>query len=266
MHKLWKSAWLKVSQHGTTQRRTWRKVHLAFDEATNDVIAIELTTNAIDDASMPKPLPDQVVQPISRVGADGAYDRVKEYDYLEEHRIEPIIPPRTNAIIRTDEQGRDLVHARNEAVRSIEEVGLVRSKQQTAYHRRSKAEMGMYRLKITFRERLPSRLLANQQIGVRLKAACLNRFNQLGLSKTVKHNTAQSCNKAVWIYNNTGNSLFACILFHTMLNIGRPLFPADSTHNPLVDYPAIHYSVLAIDTGIVVFLWGSKTLARYRYA
>ena len=70
----------------------------------------------------------------------------------------------------------------------------------------------------------------------------------------------------VWLYNNTQTSLFACILFHTILNLGRPLFPADETHNPLVDYPAIHYSVLAIVAGIVVFLWGSKTLARYRYA
>ena len=68
----------------------------------------------------------------------------------------------------------------------------------------------------------------------------------------------------VWIYNNTGNSLFACILFHPLLNIGRPLFPADSTHNPLVDYPAIHYSVLAIVAILVVLLWGSKVITRYR--
>ena len=77
--------------------------------------------------------------------------------------------------------------------------------------------------------------------------------------------TVGVCVLIVWICNDTGNSLFACILFHMLLNIGRPLFPADSTHNPLVDYPAIHYSILAIAAGIVVFLWGSKTLARYRY-
>jgi uncharacterized protein len=65
----------------------------------------------------------------------------------------------------------------------------------------------------------------------------------------------------VWIYNNTGRSLFACILFHTVLNVGRPLFPADATHNPLVDYPAIHYSVLAIAAVVVASLWGSKALA-----
>jgi uncharacterized protein len=69
----------------------------------------------------------------------------------------------------------------------------------------------------------------------------------------------------VWIYNNTGKSLFACILFHTLLNVGRPLFPRDGIHNPLVDYPDIHYSIIAIIAVTVVFLWGSKTLARYRY-
>jgi uncharacterized protein len=69
----------------------------------------------------------------------------------------------------------------------------------------------------------------------------------------------------VWIYNNTGKSLFACILFHTMLNVGRPLFPKDDLHNPLVDYPEIHYSVIAITAVVVVFLWGAKTLARYKY-
>jgi uncharacterized protein len=70
----------------------------------------------------------------------------------------------------------------------------------------------------------------------------------------------------VWIYNNTGESLFACILFHTLLNVGRPLFPRDGIHNPLVDYPEVHYSIMALTAGIIVFLWGSKTLARYRYS
>jgi uncharacterized protein len=69
----------------------------------------------------------------------------------------------------------------------------------------------------------------------------------------------------VWIYNNTQKSLFACILFHTLLNLGRVLFPKDATHNPLVDYPNIHYSTIAVTAVVVVFLWGSKTLARFRF-
>jgi membrane protease YdiL (CAAX protease family) len=69
----------------------------------------------------------------------------------------------------------------------------------------------------------------------------------------------------VWLYNNTGKSVFVCILFHTLANMGRILFPKNQTHNPLVDYPDIHYSIIAIASVIVIFLWGSKTLTRYRY-
>ena len=57
----------------------------------------------------------------------------------------------------------------------------------------------------------------------------------------------------VWIYNNTGKSVFACILFHTLLNVGRVLYPKDATHNPLVDYPDIHYSTIMVTAMIIVF-------------
>lgn len=69
----------------------------------------------------------------------------------------------------------------------------------------------------------------------------------------------------VWLYNNTGKSVFAVILFHAIHNVCRTAFPADKTHNPLVDYPDVHYSVFAIAAVIVAFLWGPETLARFRY-
>lgn len=70
----------------------------------------------------------------------------------------------------------------------------------------------------------------------------------------------------VWLYNNTGGSVFACIMFHSIVNMGRIYFPKDQTHNPLVDYPGLHYSTIALAALVVAFLWGAKTLARYKYA
>lgn len=70
----------------------------------------------------------------------------------------------------------------------------------------------------------------------------------------------------VWLYNNTGKSLFAVIFLHAMTNTGRVAFPADLTHNPLMDYPGVHYSIIAIAAAIATFLWGWKTLAQFRYA
>lgn len=69
----------------------------------------------------------------------------------------------------------------------------------------------------------------------------------------------------VWIFNNTQKSLFVCILFHTMMNLGRPLFPKDETHNPLVDYPEIHYSVIALIALIVILLWDAQTLRKFKF-
>ena len=65
----------KVRQHGLSKRRSWRKVHLAYDESTHQVLAISLTDNGIDDASMLEPLLEQVPLSINKVAADGAYDR-----------------------------------------------------------------------------------------------------------------------------------------------------------------------------------------------
>jgi membrane protease YdiL (CAAX protease family) len=66
----------------------------------------------------------------------------------------------------------------------------------------------------------------------------------------------------VWVYKNTGRSLFACILFHAFYNLGRPLFPHDAVHNPLVDYPAVHYGVMAATAAIITFGFGAKTLTK----
>lgn len=69
----------------------------------------------------------------------------------------------------------------------------------------------------------------------------------------------------VWLYNNTGKSVFAAILFHAVTNTGRSIFPGSRSTFELGD-GAIGYGLIAIVTVIVVFLWGSKTLARFRYA
>ena len=66
----------------------------------------------------------------------------------------------------------------------------------------------------------------------------------------------------VWLYNNTGRSVFAAILFHDMDNVGAFSFPNDGSHyNPAVTAP-----ITATVALLVTFLWGAKTLARFRYA
>ena len=65
----------------------------------------------------------------------------------------------------------------------------------------------------------------------------------------------------VWIYNNTGKSVFAGVLFHVMINVSMFMFPNYGSHyNPF--FGAIFIVLTVV---IIVFFWGTKTLARYRY-
>lgn len=65
----------------------------------------------------------------------------------------------------------------------------------------------------------------------------------------------------VWIFNNTGKSVFAMILFHTIINLSPYLIPGNGPHYD----PFIISILLLLTVIIVVYLWGSKTLARYKY-
>lgn len=184
--KLYGEGEWKVRQHGLSKRRSWRKVHLAYDESTHQILAISVTNNDIDDASMLEPLLQQIPLPIAKVAADGAYDQQKVYDYLQKRQIQALIPPRVNAIVWKDKQGQILAHQRNQAVIACKEFGSSEWKKQTGYHRRSMAETAMYRLKTTFSERLKSRLINNQKVEIRIKATCLNQFSNLNRPKTIK--------------------------------------------------------------------------------
>src|SRR3954452_21852176 len=58
--------WL-VEKHGARCKRTWRKLHLAIDPSTGEILASELTSNEEGDASQVGPLLDQIPGPLASV-------------------------------------------------------------------------------------------------------------------------------------------------------------------------------------------------------
>jgi hypothetical protein len=176
----------KVRQHGTGKRRTWRKLHLAVNEGNNDLLAVELTTNSVDDAEVVPDLLGQVEEPVGKFGGDGAYDKMKVYDELKGRGIEPIIPPREDAVYWEDGEGNLLEHPRNAVLEAIDDVGRADWKKDSGYHRRSKAEVAMFRYKTIFGPKMYARRFENQKTEVRIKCAIINKFNQLGMPVSVK--------------------------------------------------------------------------------
>ncbi|MEO8114106.1 MAG: type II CAAX endopeptidase family protein [Phenylobacterium sp.] len=61
----------------------------------------------------------------------------------------------------------------------------------------------------------------------------------------------------VWLYNNTGKSVFAMALFHAMSNVAMLLVPA------LYD-PRLWGAILAATAVVVALVWGPRTLVRGR--
>ncbi len=71
----------------------------------------------------------------------------------------------------------------------------------------------------------------------------------------------------VWVYNNSGKSLFSMALFHWTYGFFWSLWPQENLQKAVSFYDPRICAVLAIAyVAVVVYLWGPKTLAKYRYA
>jgi Transposase DDE domain len=91
--------WL-VEKHGTSRRRSWRKLHIGVDADTGQIVAAALTTNDVDDGSQVGPLLDQVDRPVAAFTGDGAYDQEGVYASVAASHPNAwvIVPPRSSAV------------------------------------------------------------------------------------------------------------------------------------------------------------------------
>lgn len=163
------------------KRRTWRKLHLSINPATQEIVAELLTSKSWDDAAQVPKLLDQVEGSVEKLYADGAYDKWSLYDLLKRQAIEPVIPPRRNAAIKQHGNCAAGRLPRDEAVRGMRRLGRKGWKRRVGYHRRSLVETSIYRLKQYFGDHLKNKAFANQQTEVRLRCKILNHFTQLGM-------------------------------------------------------------------------------------
>lgn len=63
----------------------------------------------------------------------------------------------------------------------------------------------------------------------------------------------------VWLYNNTGKSLFAAAVYHATINLGWQLFPNFGSHYD----PRVASLIVACVAVIVVIVWGPRTFTRF---
>lgn len=171
----------KCRKHGYSKRRSWLKLHLAIDEASQEILSAVVTSNSVSDGEVLPELLDEITDEIGQVSADGAYDRSYCYDAIDEREADCAIPPRKDAKIWLHGNRSTPPHPRDENLRRIRQVGRTAWKEESGYHRRSLSETGMYRIKTIFSDRVWARTLENQTTELLIECAALNKMTQLGM-------------------------------------------------------------------------------------
>lgn len=173
-------------KHGGTPRRSWRRLHLAIDPDSGDILAAELTTTDEGDASQVGPLPDQIDGSVSTVFADGAYDGDPTYRTVIERHPDAavVIPPRSTAV-RSDTAETDPTQ-RDRHIQVLAEKGRMGWQAATGYGKRALVETAFHRYKVLVGRSLRARTLSAQRVEARVACAAINRMTSLGMPASRK--------------------------------------------------------------------------------
>lgn len=165
----------RQKKYGLAKRRVWRKVHIAVDADTHEVVAAEASLATVADNEVLPTLLNPLRRQIGQVSGDGAYDTRKCHETVKRKGAKATIPPRKTA--KFWEEG----HPRNEAVKAQKDGNLEQWKVESGYHRRSIAETAFSRYKQIIGPRLRLRDY-NGQVGEILAGVkVLNKITRLGM-------------------------------------------------------------------------------------
>lgn len=174
----------KVRKHGVGKHRTWMKLHVGIDSESQQIEAVTLTSNAVDDATEVERLLGQIKKKVRRFTGDGAYDKDKVRKVLSKSGIRQVIPPQHNAV--SDKKQRKHRIERDEAIKTIGAIGRKEWKEQQGYHQRSKAETVMFRYKTIIGESLAARKIEHQKTEVTIGCRILNIMMQTAKPQSLK--------------------------------------------------------------------------------
>jgi len=172
-----------VEKHGERGMQTWRKLHLAVDPSTGEILASELTSNEEGDASQIGPLLEQIPGTLASVTADGAYDGEPIYQAVAERQPDPpvavVVPPRSTAVPSPD--AGTTPSQRDQHIQMIEDKGRMGWQKAVGYGTRSHAETAVFRYKAVIGSSLRARTLPAQKTETKVACSVLNRMTCLGM-------------------------------------------------------------------------------------
>ncbi len=177
--------WL-AEKHGGRMRRGWRKLHLATDADTGQIVASALTGHDADDGSRTGPLLDRIDGPVAPFTADGAYDRDGVYAAVAARHPDAavVVPPRSGAV--PSDTAATAPTRRDAHLRCIAERGRMGWQKASGYNWRALVESDVARWKRVIGDGLRSQTDGRQATEVAIAADVLNRMLDLGRPEYVR--------------------------------------------------------------------------------
>jgi hypothetical protein len=171
--------WL-VEKHGSTRRRSWRKLHIGIDANTGQILAALLTPKEVDDASQIGTLLDRTDNPIAAAIADGAYGHDTVYaDVAARHPAAAVVvPPRATAVLSINAGATPTQRDRHRRV--IAKHGCMGWQKASGYNQRARVETSIERYKQVIGDGLRSRKDDHRATEVGTAVTVLNRMLTLG--------------------------------------------------------------------------------------
>jgi hypothetical protein len=165
-----------AEKHGRKPRR-WRKLHLAVDAETGEIVAHVLTDKDGGDTTQVPALLATVEGRIASVIADGAYDGATVYRETAARQRDPpvdvVIPPRSSSVVTTK---TDCNTTRDRHVQFIAQKGRMAWQKTTGYGRRSLVETAIGRYKHIIGSTLRARSNDGQDGEAAITVQVLNRM------------------------------------------------------------------------------------------
>lgn len=182
--------WKKL-RHGESRHQLWRKLHIAMDADSHEILAATMTESVRLDGNYLPGLIDKIDGPIAQITGDGAYDKKNCYQTAYKRGAKPVFPPQHDACIQRNKIKKDpALLARDNTIlfmQAGEDKDEQRRlwKEENKYHRRSLVETMMSRMKSIFGDQMRSRHFENQQTDLLIRCLIINQMNKMGLPKSV---------------------------------------------------------------------------------
>lgn len=177
---------IKVANRGDWIRHKWKvrrgylKIHIAVDIKSKRIVSMDVTNEKISDGNRLKKLVSEASRKVkvSKVLADGAYDSKRNFSYLANKRIEPVIKVRKNA----SSKARGCMARKLAALEYLKDSDCW--KQRHRYGQRWIVESVFSSLKRTFGEYVSAKSMRNMVVEMMLKASLYNML--IGINATTQ--------------------------------------------------------------------------------